>query len=437
MSILDILNQLAADNSRKYKLSVLQVNTDNILLKEVIRLALDPMTQFYIRKIPKYKISSLPIMTLEDALKDLNVLSSREKTGHDGISHLSNILSQVNESDAEVIKRIISKDLRCGVAEATVNEVWPNLIFEYPMMHSTAFSQKEVDKFIFPAWAQLKYDGMRFNAIVMNGKCEYRTRNGKIIDLLGHLESEFIEMGKDHHIEFHLGKNLVFDGELLVLDNNGKLLDRKTGNGILNKAVKGTISIEEAKRVKAVLWDVLTWDELSREWCEVDYYNRFRRFHHMKLSPGIELVDNIRVNNIDEATREFNAAIENGYEGIILKSITYNWENKRSKGCLKFKSEKECDLRITDVILGSGKYSNMMGALRCASDEGLLEVSVGSGFNEHERMADWNSKLGKIITVRYNERITSKTGGPISLFLPRFIEERHDKTVADKISEIK
>ncbi|NDB60345.1 hypothetical protein EB001_18125, partial [bacterium] len=53
--VFDILEDLAANPSRNYKIDKLTEHKDNRVLREVVRLALDPFTQFYIRKIPKYE----------------------------------------------------------------------------------------------------------------------------------------------------------------------------------------------------------------------------------------------------------------------------------------------------------------------------------------------------------------------------------------------
>ena len=78
-----------------------------------------------------------------------------------------------------------------------------------------------------------------------------------------------------------------------------------------------------------------------------------------------------------------------------------------------------------------------MGALVCESNDGIIEVNVGSGFNdEHRKTIKEQDILGKIITVKYNARIKSKDGDE-SLFLPVFVEVREDKTEADNAEDIK
>ncbi len=191
--ILQILNELAATSSRLEKEAILKREQSNELLKKVFFLAYDPFTQFYIRKIPVYQRNETEhAASLEGLLPGLETLSSRRATGNAGIYHLQTMLEALNAKDAEVLERIIGKDLKCGASASTANKTWPELIHEYPCMLCTPFDEKILKKFKFPAYAQLKMDGMRFNAIVKNGTCEFRSRNGKEIQLLGNLEQEFI-----------------------------------------------------------------------------------------------------------------------------------------------------------------------------------------------------------------------------------------------------
>ena len=65
-------------------------------------------------------------------------------------------------------------------------------------------------------------------------------------------------------------------------------------------------------------------------------------------------------------------------------------------------------------------------------------MKIGSGFTDkdlQELSSDPDSLIGKIAAVQYNEPITDKFGNR-SLFLPRFIEIRHDKNLADDLSKM-
>ena len=442
--ILHILQELEQNNSRNFKIELLNTHKDNELLKEVCRLANDPFTQFYQRKIPEYDQTYKTTFGIEWALEELKIFSNRTLTGNKAIEHLTYVLSSILPDDAKVIERIIQKDLKCGVNTSTINKVWKNLIPEFPCMLCSPFEQKLVDKIVFPAIVQQKMDGMRFTAIVkfdddFYGTVEFRSRNGKEITLLGSLEEEFIDLA-DH-------KDTVFDGELLVYDtvetdSKGKICDRQTGNGILNRAVKGTITKEQADRVIATLWDQIPYEDFVAGKCYQPYNYRFGRLKYLLArlfthpSKKIELVETFEVGSLEQTQRIFQNYLDENQEGIILKDPNSLWENKRSKGQIKFKAELDCDLKVMSVISGTGKYADAIGSLYCESADGVVKVYVGSGFSDDQRNAPPSEYFDKIISVKYNARIKNVKDGE-SLFLPIFLEIRNDKETADTSDKIK
>lgn len=436
MNINEFLNDLADNPSRNYKIEQLSKNSSNDTLREVIRLALDPFTQFYQRKIPTYVPNTTShAASLKSMLPALFDLRERVVTGNAAIDHLTNILQAVNPDDAKVLERIIEKDLKCGVQVSTANSVWSGLIQEYPVMLCSGYEQKLVDKINYPAYAQLKMDGMRFNAIVRSGKVEFRSRNGKQIHLLGNLEKEFAALAGDI--------DCVFDGELLVMfEDDYQFADRQTGNGILNKANKGTISAKEASLVHATVWDVIPYAYFTDGYCPTPYSKRFSSLElltNKQKSEGKKIwcVASDIVQSLEEAQVIFEDYLSKGLEGLILKDGSGVWEDKRAKHQIKFKGELECDLKIVAVEEGTGKAAGMLGAIVCESADGIVKVNVGSGFTDAHRKQYWKENLvDKIVAVKYNARIKNKAGEE-SLFLPVFIEIRDDKDVADNSKVIK
>ena len=430
MNLNKFFESLANNSSRNFKIDQLNANSDNEVLREVVRLALDPFTNFYIRKIPSYT-QDKHTTSLENALNGLYDLSSRTVTGNAAIEYLRMLLSSLSVDDAKVLERVIQKDLKCGVSISTANDVWHGLVTEYPVMLCSQFEQKLVDKVKFPALVQTKMDGMRFNAIVRDGKVEYRSRNGKEIQLLGNLDSDFITLAGNI--------DCVFDGELLVASATG-IMDRQTGNGILNKANKGTISEKEASLVRATIWDVIPYVSFVDTYCLTPYGTRWESLCVMvdKHKPEkVSLVDSWEVDTYEEAKTLFEGLLADGQEGIILKDKHGEWEDKRAKHQIKFKGELECDLRIVAVEAGTGKYQGMLGAIVCESSDGVIKVNVGSGFNDdHRKSLKEKDLLGKIVAIKYNTRTKNKAGEE-SLFLPIFVEVREDKDIADSSKEIK
>lgn len=441
MSIFDIIHQLESDNSRLAKEAILTKNKDNKLLKEVFFLALDPFTQFYIRKIPAYTTRDR-MWDLGAALKSLESLSSRKVTGNAAIEYLKNLLEGCEPSDAKILERVIGKDLKCGVSEKTVNKIWKGLIPEYPCMLASGFDEKLVEKIQWPAIVQLKLDGMRFNAIVKGDTVEFRSRNGKELTIPNtNFAIPFIKL-RDHY-----GVDMVFDGELLIVDEFGKNVNRQTGNGILSKSIKGTMSVAESTYVRATLWDAISLDGFKAGIEKEPYHIRLA-----KLCNGISHVRNIyahlghvfdivwsrQVNDLREAQKTFEHFLLKGEEGTILKSKDAIWEGKRSKSQIKFKGELDCDLVCVDWEEGTGKNKGRLGALVLESACGKLRTNVGTGFtDEHRDMFTRKNTVGKIVSVKYNSKIQDKGNNGWALFLPVFLEIREDKVKPDRLDKIK
>tara|TARA_B100001245_G_scaffold81654_1_gene58601 strand:+ start:7013 stop:8356 length:1344 start_codon:yes stop_codon:yes gene_type:complete len=447
MKVSDILKALESDNSRLAKEAILEENKDNETLKRVLRAALDPYTQYHQRKIPEYDRNSITraTMDLDWALDQLFILTSREKTGNEAINYLSNLLGRIEEDDAMVIKRVVTKDLKCGVQIATVNKIFGKKFIEtYPCMLASAFNQKSFENIKYPALIQTKMDGMRANVIIdKEGGVDVRSRNGKQISLDGHFDAFVMQIFyKSSTLEdlshFH---GAVLDGELIVLDENEeKILDRKTGNGILNKAVKGTISKEETKRVRLWCWDMIPLEDFKKGFCAIPYYDRLDvlkermdAVYNAQDKHLVMILPAAPVDNYEQCEAVFQEALADGEEGVIVKNGDSPWENKRSKYQVKMKAELEADLLVEGVTNGTGKNDGLIGALECTSKDGTLKVRVGSGLTDEDRKRDPDEFIGKIVSVKYNEKIQDKNSSVSRLFLPIFQELRLDKSEADNL----
>ena len=432
MSIYQIIESLASTASRKEKERIISEHADNTTFELVLEMALNPMKQFYMRKIPAPVYTSTEKRELQNALFLLEAnIVNRKITGNAAIEFVANLLGELTPEDAKVLEMVILKDLRCGVGIATVNNgLGYELVSEYPVMLCSAMNDKTLAKINYPALVQLKMDGMRFNAIVRNGQVEFRTRNGRFIDLLGNLEQEFIQLASD------IGEDMVFDGEMLVYEN-GQPVPRETGNGILNKAIKGTISQEEADKIHVTLWDSILYSEFLSDPIALPerYTTRFTRLvRQLNTKPmeKIHLITTDEVNTQKEAEQIFQRYLELGQEGIILKNKDGLWEPKRVNHQVKMKAENSADLLVVGYEYGTGKYEGMLGALKLQTSDGVIKVDVGSGFTDAQRQAFTpENTIGKIVEIKYNVKVSDKRTGQQSLFLPVFLQLREDKSTAD------
>jgi len=418
MTILAILNELANEPSTNAKVAILQREKNNELLKRVFQAAYNPMITYGIKQIPSYT-SSGKSFTLLDALGELNQFVTRKVTGNDAVNCLKALLSDLPCEDAIVLTRIIQRDLRCNTSDTLAARVWPGLVPTFDVM----LSHKDISGIKFPAYAQIKSDGSRCHMSLQAGKAVAFSRNGKPIELHGMFDEALVNMVKEGE---------TVDGELLAVDVNGKVLDRKTGNGIVTKAVKGTISREEADRLILVSWDIVDFTST------IPYKERIERLSNVVWSDKIRVLDTHIVNNKEEAETFFQECLMAGQEGAMIKNMSAVWQPKRTKDLGKMKAEEEADLVVVALEEGTGKNEGRLGALVCQTADGLLEVGVGTGFSDDLRTLLWSKDMiGKIITVRYNQKIQDKNKDKQSLFLPRFVCVRADKDAANTVDELK
>ena len=448
----EIVTDLRATNSNKDKQDILRkALQEKKHFATFLNAVYNPFIQYHIKKIPEYRDCYLGGRTIESILQrnELSILSERRKTGVAGQNFLIGLYEDISPEDKEALTMIINRDLKAGVNISTINKVEPGLIPTFPCMLASKYSEKFIDQMEFPAFSQLKADGLRCNIIIRDTPAgaivETKGRSGK--DL--HIEQLFTELGQ-------IFSNTVFDGEIIVYDMaTGKYLPRKSANGIINKYAQRKISSEDAERYVPhfFAWDVIDYKyfstiprgETKQVW-HMPYHRRWNMLNTLvkqlydkypQFKDTVHLIENRVVNNITEVQKHFQNCTSQGLEGIILKSRENIWRNTRPKDQIKFKLEKDCDLMVVDMIEGRGKYAKKLGALLCESKDGGLQVSVGSGFSDEQRKTYWKQNLiGQIVEVKYNEIITKERDDILSLFLPIFIELRTDKTEANLTEEI-
>ena len=419
---LQILHQLEAASGRLEKEAILKAHATDQTFKEVCRLTLDPLVNFYIKKLPTAGPKPTgDTWSLDKALKSIEGwLATRKMRGKSATTHLERLFACVSDDDQEVLRRVLGRNLKCGVSEATVEKIWPDLKLSYPCMLVSPLTEKTKVK--FPCIVQTKMDGMRFNAHVSNGDVVFRSRAGKDLAFEGlPIEADFQKLPDG-----------VYDGELLVAN-----CDRKTGNGILTKFQKGTGTVVVGRDIHAKVWDVIPVTDFAKGSCSIGYFERFHILSGTLKAArpkAIILVQTwLEVSDMEEAQTIYKEQLAHGEEGVILKDPKGPWEDKRVKHQVKMKAELEADLCVTGFLPGAGKFEGKIGSLLVESADGKVKTAVGTGLNDEERSWDPKEFIGKIVAVKYNALIDDKKTGLKSLFLPVFVEIREDKTVADTL----
>ena len=436
--IMSILNELSSDNSRLAKEAIMKREKDNVLLQRVIKATYDPTINFWIKKIPAYS-RGYETMSLSDALNSLSFITTRKVTGNAALVHLTTLLSALDPEDAEVLERIIDRDLACGIQTTTVNKIWKKLIPEFSYMRCALPTAVDLTKWDWKngIYSQLKADSMFCNIDVYDGDVVITTRNGTVIpnDKIQNIASVAVQF---------LSKNTRTHGELMV-EEAGKILPREIGNGILSSISKGGDFKNNAQRAVYFGWDQIPLQNaLEGTEYKKTYSSRLNilrtQLANLGIQNDIQVIPSKIVKSYEEALEHYQEQLEAGLEGTIIKTQTGFWKDGTSKEQVKLKLDCVVELEMVELTEGKGKNVDTFGSIMCKSSDGLLEVNV-SGFTDQQReeiFADWQNIKGKIMAVCFNN-IMSPTGKKTtySLFLPRCVEIRDDKDIADSSKDIK
>lgn len=461
--IYNIIQELRADNSTNYKLEVLTKHKDNETLKKFLFYVYNTRFNYFMTELPEIYLTATFYANISDKESFFNILDkfkSRELTGNQAKEYFAGHLSLCTPELQELYELAIKRDIRAGVSTKSINKVFPNLIPETPYMRCSLLKDYKKENLFGnhnTMFVQKKSDGVFSYIIKEDNQIKFQTRNGTIY---------YVE-GLNKELSF-IPNNTVLVGEALI-KSNGKELDRKTGNGLINKLIKSEASfetlekelskasskqrdkiIEKQNKLKSDLeniveglhfevWDMITVEEFDKGYCSKKYSDRLSSLDFMfgvYYTDKISLIETYIISSLEEANEIAENYISKGYEGVIIKSRDLLFENRTSKSQIKIKSELDCDLLCTGVIEGKGKYEGMVGALECTSACGKLKVNVGSGLSDEHRSENFKEFIGKIITIKYNEKITKKDSDANSLFLPRFVEIRIDKDEADTLDRI-
>ena len=416
------IRDLESHSSRLNKEAILaaQVAAQNDQLFEGIRMALDPLYTFGVKKVPTHggpDGQGLPW----SAFKELaHLLNSRQLTGNaarDAIELALSASTQVEWNDW--YRKILIKDLRCGVSDKTVNKVTKHFpkysvpVFACQLAHEfTDHQSKATGQRIL----EIKLDGVRVLTIVYpDGRVDQFSRNGKELVNFEHIKSEFAKIAPK------LERAYVFDGE--VVSSSFQALMKQVHR-------KSNVQADDAV---LMLFDMIPLSEFQHG---VSVMGQQRRSNLLKsFAPLFETVNSIDIvpqtvvdfdTYVGElAFKDFNRqAIEQGFEGIMVKSPNAPYECKRTAAWLKLKPVITVSLKALRVDEGTGKNEGRMGAVLFEGEDNgkLITVSVGGGWSDLDRDEIWRDRdhvIGQIGDVDA-DAITQNQDGTYSLRFPRF-----------------
>ena len=411
----EIIKELESNNSRLFKEDIIEKNLNYKEFQEGLAMCLDPLVTFGVKQVPESEKNGNGL-NWEDFKNSANLLIERESTGHAARDLIIDLMNLSKEDQwNNWYRRILIKDLRCGVSEKTVNNVAKkmNLKFRVPVFscmlaHDGAKHPKKIKG---DCLVEYKYDGVRVVAIVKKNKATLYSRNGKIFNNFAHIENA---LSKPEY------NNIVFDGEVMSDDFQAlmKQVYRKSG-----------ANTEDAY---LALFDMLPLKEFNEGRSKLNSLERKQELNKLSKTFGseIKLVDYEIINFDNEQGQEKfsemnKEALEKGFEGLMIKPNNNYYECKRSHAWLKIKPFIEVTLKVIDIQEGTGKHEGKLGAFSVeGEDDGkFFSLSVGSGLTDEQRDMYWADKdklIGRLIEVRADAITKSIEGEHFSLRFPRF-----------------
>lgn len=429
MGLFNIIDSISKASGTKAKQAIIEEHKDNELFRTYLWAMLSNDIKFGIsrREVNETGTQHLDVPTLNAFVLNL---SSRRITGNAAVDYVETVMKKLTAEDQWLIAALLDGTLRSGFSTSTVNKAFgEEFIWDGSKhyMRCSLPSDKSMSKFDFKdAVVQIKYDGAYHE---VGSKIGIRTRSGKKYKSVPGIEARAIDG--------------ILMGEFVVYHND-QVLDRKTGNGMLNSLQQGSDLPSDHKVVYHV-WD---WRPEDKD-CDIPYTKRLETARKYDNGDTIKVVKGVKVNNYQEALSVAGELIANGYEGGILKDMNMPWRSGTSKQQVKLKVECDIDLLAVEFVKGdaNGKHANTFGSIKCRSSDGKIEVDV-TGMPDSQREHLFNNPqevIGKVVTVTFNDIIESKTDRETaSLFLPRFgnkqangwFEIRNDKLEADSSERI-
>lgn len=437
--VMNIIQSISEDPSKNAKVELITRFKNDALVKRVLLAGLDPSVTYGITVRP-YAIANSAGHTFDDGTWQLiDAIASRKLSGNAAAEAIASEFTALSAQSAELLWRIISKDFKAGFGDSTVNKAIKGLIPEFPYMRCSLPKDAKLDEWDWKSGviSQEKADGTYTNCnVLLNGDVQLSSRQGTQypLDQLSELVAE-IKATFDRDTQTH--------GEIVV-QRDGVVLPREISNGIINHVVQGG-KFGDNETPQYQVWEQIPLSEVKpKNKYEVPYHIRLKnlvsQIHSNKLKMGfVKLIPTKKVYSFEEATAHFREMLLAGKEGTVMKEMHSGWKDGTSKFQVKRKLNVDVELIVIDFEEGKGKNEATFGSLICQTSDGLLEVSV-SGFTDalrleiHKNRDNW---LGSIITVRFNAIMRGSEEHKLhSLFLPRFVELRMDKSEADSFDRV-
>lgn len=425
--IIKLIGQTSGYND---KLAILKKYSSTPGLKEILKFIYNPYCKTGISDAKLNNVWWGSVFERIDWHEAIAYFSKHQTGSGDDVMFAANFIGYTKAAHGEdamkVARALVTQNLKIGITATSLNNVYgKDFIPKTGCMLGTLFDDVPAHKIQWPCIVTEKLDGIRRILVKENGVCRFYSRSG-------HEDTGLVEIMKEAAC---LPDNFVYDGELLAAGTfKDCIAQRQATNSIANsKGLKTGLTFNVFDMVPAVDFyaGISTETALTRK----------LRLGATLMDESIQLLDEERwfqliaafgvhtelkfikpvqilglVKNIDMVTPIVEQIWARGGEGVMLNTANGPYEIKRSKCLLKVKHTEEHILPVVDIMEGSGKYEDAMGALVVQYTNKFGQQSylgVGSGFTDDQRRAIWENPekyIGRKVEIETFGESTNAAG---------------------------
>ena len=427
--VTQIVMSIGKTSSYNDKLAILKKYSETPGLKEILRFIYNPYckTGISAAKLDKASVLSGRGCPKIDWPEAIEYFTKHQTGSNDDLAFAKDFIDSVylkyGMDAMRLACAIVTQDLKIGITATSLNKVYgKDFIPKTGCMLGTLFGDVPAYKIEWPCIVTEKLDGIRRILVKENGVCRFYSRSG-------HEDTGLIEIIAEAKC---LPDNFVYDGELLAAGSfKDSIALRQATNSIANsKGAKTGLTfnvfdmipvkdfyngvcnipaVERKVRLGATLMDE-SIQILDERW--LGLINAFGVHEDLQFIKPVSILG--KVSNLDGVTPIVESIWSRG--GVMLNTIMGAYEIKRSKKLLKVKHTEEHILPVVNVVEGSGKYEDALGALvvlytNKRGQQGYL--GVGSGFTDDQRQEIWNNPakyIGRKVEIECFGESTNANG---------------------------
>ena len=405
----NFLEEMNSSNSSNDKVET--IRSSSRIIKKILYYTYNSFLQYNVtpKLLEKRKDLCNTYTKFDSIFVLLDSLNHRLITGHKAIKEVNGFILN-NPDYKDILYLVLERNLKIRASTKLINKAVPGLIPTFNVALANKYddkTKKKVDLKKDVWYVSRKLDGVRCIIVVdEKGKARSYSRAGKQFHTLSLVEKDIQSLGV---------KNVVFDGEMCIVDDQGN----EDFQSIMKEINRKDHVIQNGL---FQAFDYITYEDFSKGYSkEKTLSKRIFTLQNLLLNKNLKhicFLEQIPISSFHELTALSSTAASKGWEGLMLRKNDF-YKGKRSNDILKVKTFFDDEYTVTDIETGPFRYikegkeveEEMLSSVSILHKNN--KVSVGSGFSIDQRKYYYQNPemiLGKEITVQYFEESQNQLG---------------------------